>query len=646
MAVKSLSRILGAALTLAPTQYPAGADQAGLLSPAAIAAAQDGRPIFIACAAANRILRLDPATREVAGFVALPGRPSGLCSAPDPARLFITCSAGESHVCIADPESDSFRASIPAGHAPMAPVLSPDGRTLYVCNRFDNDVSVIDLAAKKETQRISVQREPVAADITKDGKFLLVANHLHNARADTGFAAAVVSVIDLAAAEVVKKLQLPNGSGSLKDLRVSPDGKYAVVSHIISRFHRALSFIGRGWINVNALTIIGLARMEIYNTALLDEPDSGAANPWGVAWTSDSSKVVVTHAGTHEISIVDFPMVLEQLPNLATAGLNESDRLRALYSKIEAADNIPFLKGSHRRIKLPRTDLGPRAVAVIGHTAYVANYFSDTLSVIDLSDPQLKVESIPLSNSALRTTHSALGSSLPTHSFTNSLTHSLSYLPLSRQGEFYFHDATICFQGWQSCSSCHPDARSDGLNWDLLNDGEGNPKNTKSLLLAFQTPPAMWLGVRETPEAAVKAGIEHILFTKQPPEVSSAICEYIKSLKPTPSPFIVRGELSEAAKRGEGIFRGAGCVACHPLGLFTDLHPHDVGTRAAFDKPTDKFDTPTLVELWRTAPYLHDGSAATVREVLITRNPRDEHGKTASLSQQEIDDLCAYLLSL
>jgi hypothetical protein len=48
----------------------------------------------------------------------------------------------------------------------------------------------------------------------------------------------------------------------------------------------------------------------------------------------------------------------------------------------------------------------------------------------------------------------------------------------------------------------------------------------------------------------------------------------------------------------------------------------------------------------RTAPYLHDGSAATVRDVVTMRNRHDRHGKTSNLTAQEIDDLCAYLLSL
>jgi cytochrome c peroxidase len=59
-----------------------------------------------------------------------------------------------------------------------------------------------------------------------------------------------------------------------------------------------------------------------------------------------------------------------------------------------------------------------------------------------------------------------------------------------------------------------------------------------------------------------------------------------------------------------------------------------------------KLTTPTLVEIWRTAPYLHDGSAATIRDVVTTRNPHDKHGETSNLSSQEIDDLCAYVLSL
>jgi cytochrome c peroxidase len=222
-------------------------------------------------------------------------------------------------------------------------------------------------------------------------------------------------------------------------------------------------------------------------------------------------------------------------------------------------------------------------------------------------------------------------------------------MSVARRGEFYFHSADICFQGWQSCASCHPgDARVDALNWDLLNDGIGNPKNNKSLLLVHRTPPAMSLGVRETGEQAVRAGIRHILFTVQPPEVGDSLDAYLKSLQPVPSPRLVAGKLSKSAARGKKLFndRVVGCASCHAPGLFTDLQTYDVGTSGKFDPPGTGFDTPTLVEVWRTAPYLHDGSAATIRDVLTTGNKNDQHGKTSHLTAEQLGDLIEYVLSL
>ena len=119
----------------------------------------------------------------------------------------------------------------------------------------------------------------------------------------------------------------------------------------------------------------------------------------------------------------------------------------------------------------------------------------------------------------------------------------------------------------------------DGLNWDLLNDGIGNPKNNKSLLLAHQTPPAMSMGVRETAETAVRAGIQHILFTVQPEEVPAAIDAYLKSLKPVPSPHLVNGQLSEAAQRGEKVFQDPEWAAppATRRGCSRTCKPYDVG---------------------------------------------------------------------
>jgi len=611
---------------------------ADYLSPAALVAAPDGNQLFIACATANQIAVFDIASGGIVRQIPVPHPPSGLTLSPDGARLYVTCAAPQSSIRVLEASSGKSLATIPAGHTAMAPVVRPDGKTLFVCNRFNNDVSVIDANTTRQQCRIPVQREPVAADITRDGRFLLVANLLHTGRADAERVAAVVSVIDTASRKVVKELSLPDGSGLLNDLRVSPDGKYAVVTHLLGRFRLPATQLDRGWMNSNAATIIDLARMAILNTVLLDNIDRGAANPWGIAWSADSATLLITHAGTHEISLIDFAATLARLAKLPAA-LNNStpaDSYSASRVQADVPNDLAFLVGIRQRIKLPQADLGPRAVVVVQHKAYVANYFSDSLSLVDLASAQIKPQSIPLTPR-------------PAAADVTRLTSPLDRMSLARKGEFYFHDAGLCFQGWQSCSSCHPgQARVDGLNWDLLNDGIGNPKNTKSLLLAHQTPPAMSMGVRETAETAVRAGIRHILFTVQPEAVPAAIDAYLKSLKPLPSPSLVNGRLSASARRGQKLFkdRNVGCANCHPPGLFTDLKTYDVGTRGRFDQPTDRFDTPTLVEAWRTAPYLHDGSAATIREVLTAHNPRDEHGKTSHLTPRQLDDLAAYVLSL
>ena len=110
-------------------------------------------------------------------------------------------------------------------------------------------------------------------------------------------------------------------------------------------------------------------------------------------------------------------------------------------------------------------------------------------------------------------------------------------------------------------------------------------------------------------------------------------------------PFLVKGKLSKAARRGEKLFGQAGCAACHPSDqLFTDRRQYDLGMQDDMDKGK-AWDTPTLVEIWRTAPYLFDGRSKTIRELLTTHNPGDVHGRTSKLSEQELADLEAYILS-
>ena len=154
----------------------------------------------------------------------------------------------------------------------------------------------------------------------------------------------------------------------------------------------------------------------------------------------------------------------------------------------------------------------------------------------------------------------------------------------------------------------------------------------------------MSTGVRANADVAVRSGIRYIQFAYASHTKTGAMGAYLKSLEPVPSPYLVRGKLSPAAQRGEVLFGKAGCARCHAGPHLTNLGKYDVGT-VTEDDDDPAFDTPTLVEVWRTGPYLHDGRATTVREVLTTYNEDDRHGQTSGLSDRELSDLAEYVLT-
>ncbi len=274
--------------------------------------------------------------------------------------------------------------------------------------------------------------------------------------------------------------------------------------------------------------------MTLVNTVLLDDVDLGAANPWGIACTADGKWLAVAHSGTHEISAIDRALLHEKLASTSAAG--EGDNV---------PNDLSFLVDLRKRIKLQGK--GPRGLATIGSQVFAAEYFSGTLGAVDLAQADRpKSHSYPLGNEP-----------------------SLSVV---RAGELFFHDGTVCFQQWQSCASCHPgEARVDALNWDILNDGMGNPKNTKSMLLCYETPPTTATGVRANAMVSTRSGIRHILFNQLAEARAVSVDEYLKAPKPVPSPKLVDGNSPG--------------LQCARAGLDSDnapVHPHDV----AIERPT------------------------------------------------------------
>ena len=98
------------------------------------------------------------------------------------------------------------------------------------------------------------------------------------------------------------------------------------------------------------------------------------------------------------------------------------------------------------------------------------------------------------------------------------------------------------------------------------------------------------------------------------------------------------------------------CASCHGGPYYTDsslktpYKLHDVGTWSKALDPSERmgpaYDTPTLLGIYRTGPYLHHGKAKTLMDVLTVHNKEDRHGKTSHLKKNELEDLVEFLKAL
>ena len=152
--------------------------------------------------------------------------------------------------------------------------------------------------------------------------------------------------------------------------------------------------------------------------------------------------------------------------------------------------------------------------------------------------------------------------------------------------------------------------------------------------------------------------------------VAAALAAFQRTIKPGEAPFDrwLAGDeaaLSPEAKRGFTLFTGkAGCAGCHSGWTFSDGSFHDIGSASGPDIgrgrlfPTSvklryAFKTPTLRDVARRAPYMHDGSVPTLEAVLdlydrggIDRPSRSPEIRPLSLTAEEKAALLAFLNNL
>ncbi len=239
-------------------------------------------------------------------------------------------------------------------------------------------------------------------------------------------------------------------------------------------------------------------------------------------------------------------------------------------------------------------------------------------------------------------------------------------------------DTRMAQAGYFSCAACHLDGRGDGRVWDFTQLGEGL-RNTTSLLgsggmgrgrvhwtgnfdeiqdfevpirnlfggLGFMDDADYFADGRNHPLGPAKAGFSADL---------DALAAYVASLdRDDRSPHRAPdGTLTAMGAAGRQLFEQLSCHRCHAGEAFTNSpagYRHDVGTLgpgsgSRLGEELLALDTPSLRGLFNSAPYLHDGSAATLFDVIGARNALQRHGETAALSPQQREQLVAFLLQI
>ncbi len=336
-----------------------------------------------------------------------------------------------------------------------------------------------------------------------------------------------------------------------------------------------------------------------------------------------------------------------------------------LFTALEGNREIA-VTDAYTAVELMRFDTGraPQGLAISadGARLYVHNFMDRSVSVFDLSALTQRNElTIELEASVSSVASEALTAEV-------------------LRGKQLFYDARdprLALDSYMSCASCHNDGGQDGRTWDFTRvgtataDNEGL-RNTITLKGRAATVHGFlhWSGnfdevqdfenqIRDfaggtglMADADFNAGTRSQTLGDPKAGISpdlDAMSAYLASLDEyEASPHgNSDGTLTAAGEAGRQLFNSKQCATCHAQPLFTDSilgDLHDIGTIKAssgnrLGGPLTGLDTPTLISVWNTAPYLHDGSAADVSGAMLAHSG-------ISLSNSDLDQLSAYLMEL
>jgi YVTN family beta-propeller protein len=594
-----------ACLAAAPAAARAGASNSLMdLTP-------DGGRLLVANSDNGTVTLVDTATNKALREIAVGDKPEGVTWIGQGPLAAVTVYR-EDRVVFVDTARGEVVARLPVPNEPYGIVATKDGTRAYVTHEYPGTVSEIDLAGRKVLRQMKAGSMVRGLALSPDEKRLYV----------TEFYTGALHALDRGTGAVVDTWEGHASDNLSRHVVVHPRRPKAYLSHIRSRVH----IIDGGGSIFPHLSVCDLVppngkkrrtsfAMDTYNGVYV------VTNLWEAALSPDGKRLYTLYAGTND--------------------MNVSEVIDDDYTEIERVG------------RAVRVGQNPRAVRVSpdGKTVYIANALDFDVTVHDADTmgvrAHVKLCSPPKSPEWVR----------------GKILFSTANYPLSSRR-------------WVACASCHPDGHNDGRVWQ---NPEGLRK-TPSLMGVAHTHPLHWSADRDEVQdfeytirgrlmrgagllrgpMKPKRGFEPVELSEDLAGRSKdldALAVYTNSFDFTLSPHIpAPGKLSADAERGKTLFftDAVGCAKCHSGPYYTDsslkkpFNLHDVGTGA--DDPTEKmgpkYDTPTLLGVYRTAPYLHQGKAKTLRDVLTTCNRDDKHGKTSHLKPAEVDDLVAFLRSL
>jgi DNA-binding beta-propeller fold protein YncE len=588
-------------------------------SPAGIAVTPDGSRILIALDDRDEIAEASVDSLKVLRRVKVQGMPYGLAMDPAGESLFVACKRDDV-VRVLDLGSlrEIGSAAVGMGPVSLAFCRSTEGDRLVVANSMSDDISIVSVSPLKELSRLTAGREPFAVAASADGSRAFIPNRLVGLASVKSGPESEVTVVNPSTARVVRRTSLTSAHLS-EGVCLIPTRAWSLTPLVKVRNLVPITQVASGWVMSSGYALTDLKSSETIQLSL-DEANDCFSDPSGIIADPGGHRAFIASGGGDVVSVIDLDRVANWLQR-ATSG----EKRDAIYDLSLSSEYV---------IKRLRTGRNPRALAMSpdGRRLFVAERLDDSVLVIDMASLR-PVGRVVLGDGGLN--------------------------DAIRRGERVFTSSAYTFQHQFSCRSCHPDGHVDGLNYDFDGDGIGdNLLDNRSLQGVAGTEPFKWNG--KNPSLEIQCGLRFakVLMRTEPfpDQQLRDLTSFIKSLPP-PRVAGANAQLAPAAQRGRAIFFAtrtsdgneipvaSRCVTCHPPPLYSVRLPFKVGTKGPFDT-TEAFDTPHLLGVADTAPYLHDGRAQTLEEIWTLYSTNDSHGVTSYMNKIQLNDLVEFLKTL